>query len=244
MYLQKLIEQITLEVILEIRTGFKWSEFKELYNQLSKSNYAKRHLKLLDFGSSREVFLLSNRHVLKLARPVAEERGVAQNEAELNIYTDPKTKPVVAKIYDAADDYTWLVSELVRPLKSNVEFKSLIGVNMADFIRIMDFVKMTGSTEKAIKEYEEAFYEAKFLKKYKDTFYDINYSDEAKQIEIELELLKNNEFVRATAALVSDVGLVSGDLSFNGHWGKTPDGRVVILDYGFTEKVARQLYGM
>ena len=33
-----------------------------------------------------------------------------------------------------------------------------------------------------------------------------------------------------------------GDLTVLDHWGKTPDGRVVILDYGFTEDVAEKHY--
>lgn len=229
MLLNELIEQLVLETILEIRTGFKWNEFKELDNQFRRSNYASQHLKQLGSGSSREVYLLSNRHVLKLARPDAKERGIAQNEAEVDIYTDPRTRPIVAKIHASADDYSWLVSELTRPLKSDEEFEDLTGIDMSEFVKLMNSIEVNGSIEKTIDEYEEALEEA-------------SWPGEADRIKDRLEMLKNNETLRATGALISNVFLLPADLSWPGHWGKTPDGRAVMLDYGYTEKVFQDYY--
>jgi hypothetical protein len=46
------------------------------------------------------------------------DSGVAQNKAEVDVFTNPKTKQIVATIFDFAKDYSWLSSELVNPFDS------------------------------------------------------------------------------------------------------------------------------
>lgn len=56
--------------------------------------------------------MLRSKRVLKIA---LNKQGIAQNEAEINIFTNPITKPIVAKVYDYDPNFLWIISELVRP---------------------------------------------------------------------------------------------------------------------------------
>ena len=57
--------------------------------------------------------------------------------------------------------------------------------------------------------------------------------------------LEGSEFTRTViSALMSMKSpLVKSELLNISHWGKTPDQRVVLLDYGFTEEVKQNFYG-
>ena len=161
--------------------------------------------KQLGCGSSRCVYLISSKWVLKVAQ---NRKGYAQNEAELDVVTNPKSKPIFAKIQDAAPDYSWLLSELVRPLKGSQEFEQLTGIDWYDAEQVM------GGFEADMK---------RMVKKYRGS-------------------VKRLEFIKALTALMGLHNLLSGDTASIDHWGKTADGRVVILDYGFTGAVHQQHY--
>ena len=70
-----------------------------------------------------------------------------------------------------------------------------------------------------------------------DSFRNQNkHSDLTKKIE---EL--NPRLFRGWKGLL-ELGLEQSDLLRSDHWGKTSDGRIVVLDYGFTEKVWTNFY--
>src|SRR5690606_1232492 len=94
---------------------FKWNTFIKIDDYYERMTYARRFLELLGVGSSRYAYRLSTDKVLKIS--VDEDRGVAQNEAEVAAYTNPDTRKMVTKIFDFdSDNYEWLVSEAVRPV--------------------------------------------------------------------------------------------------------------------------------
>jgi len=87
--LKEQIHFMVSQTLLEIRSNFKWSEFKELETPKGMAYYLeKTGTEKLGSGSSRWVYLLSNRYVLKLADPLNPRRGLAQNHAELEVATD------------------------------------------------------------------------------------------------------------------------------------------------------------
>lgn len=49
-------------------------------------------------------------------------------------------------------------------------------------------------------------------------------------------------FIDSVRVLVKDLKLEWGDVAVFKHWGKSPDGRVVLLDYGYTESVRDRHY--
>ncbi len=52
----------------------------------------------------------------------------------------------------------------------------------------------------------------------------------------------NEGFIEALASLIKE-GTHSADLEVISHWGKTSDGRIVVLDYGFNQEVFNEFYG-
>lgn len=51
-----------------------------------------------------------------------------------------------------------------------------------------------------------------------------------------------NKFVKAVVMLIQNNDLQLGDIFVEDHWGKSADGRIVLLDYGFTKEVATKYY--
>jgi len=188
---------------------FDLKRFKKLDDNREMLKYANDHLDQLGVGSSRVAFLLSGRYALKVA---LNEKGYGQNEAELDVYTNPKTKRVIAKVYAAHDENAWLISDLVKPIKSEKEFEQLAKVSWEDFS----------------KQVWEGI-----------VLHDVDGA---------------SDFAKAVVATANSNNLLFGDLadqlgqknahfkSVIDHWGKTPDGRVVLLDYGFTEAVNQKHY--
>ena len=175
----------------------------------------KAKLRFLGQGSSREVFALDAKRALKMAR---NEKGIAQNQAELSIATDAEGG-LVAKIFQYDPEYKWLVSELVRPITSGEEFKHLTGISWGVFVHLI---------------YHSYDWEHVLLTI--DPW-------RLEPGETPEKIRKSPFLVKAMAGLSSiQETLLEGDLVRLDHWGKTPDQRVVLLDYGFTEDVAMDHY--
>ena len=187
-------------------------------------DYAKEHLRLLGEGSSRAVFYLSNRFVLKIAK---NDAGYAQNEAEVEVFTNPATKPIVAKIYDFDPDYAWIVSEVVRELTTAREFEEKSGFQLLSLMNILRADKQT--LPYLLKEPDYS----KLAPHHHD-------------MAVERYKMNNKVFASPLYAAIKELQLNSKiqlvDLQTAGHWGMTADGQLVILDYGFTRDVSNAFY--
>ena len=106
--------QLQLEKIRS--KGFNINVFKTFDDHDDLARYARLNLQRLGSGSSRGVYALTSKRVLKIA---LNDAGLAQNEAELATFTDPQVKPILAKIFDYDPKNRWLISELVRPAGYN-----------------------------------------------------------------------------------------------------------------------------
>jgi len=199
-YVSLMIEKIRTAKNSKSKFGerFDLKKFKALDSAHMMLVYANQYLEPLGEGSSRRAFTLSSKYALKIA---LNEKGIAQNEAELDVFTNPKTKGVVAKIYGADNENRWVISDLVKPLQrgSEDEFAQITGTDWEDF-------RMT--LRGALKG----------------------------------EKVWPDEFTQSAITVAKSNNLVYGDLGEIGHWGKTPDGRCVLLDYGFTEGVWNDHY--
>jgi len=183
---------------------FNLNKFKSLDSIHIMLDYAGSFLETLGVGSSRKAFLLSGKYVLKVA---LNEKGIAQNQAEMDVYTNPQSQQVVAKVYSYDPKFQWLVSDLVKPLTDVNEFEQLSGTDWRSFCDAVN----RGMKNKASEPNDP-----KFVKSVVDT------------------ALKNN-MMRGDIAQQDHSRAPSEDVL--GHWGKTPDGRLVLLDYGFTHEV-------
>ena len=188
---------------------FDIQKFKQLDGYNIALGYAQKFLDMLGQGSSRAAFLLTQRYVLKVA---LNDKGVAQNRAEVDVYTNPASKPVVAKVYQSDPKYAWVISELVKPLKSTKEFEQLTGIDWETFSEYVN---------DGIRDKQKATGAPKFIRSIIATALsnDLLRGDLAQQ-----------DFSHDAAKDVLD------------HYGKTPDGRVVLLDYGFTHEVWESHY--
>jgi hypothetical protein len=215
---RQLLEMIQEAVMAALEEGkFDPSTLRKLNYGLSGTiDYVRDKIGLreLGAGSSRTVFAIDSKRALKLA---SNKAGIAQNEAELATATD-KPSGLVAKILQYDPESKWLVSELVRPLDSEREFQALTGVPWGIFSVLLQ----SSNWEKDVLNFPTIY-----LPK-----------------GVTVEGLRNNPFLKTSLGSLQNLQtkLLYGDLSRIEHWGKTPDQRVVLLDYGYTDQVRDDHY--
>lgn len=213
---------------------FSMDVFKGLTTPAKRIDYAKRNgLRELGEGSSRGVFALSTSKVLKIALPTAADKGRAQNEAEVSVWTNPKTKLVAARIFDFDPErYNWVIMEIAKPFGGDFNdkiFEKTLKVpypehialsQIIDFIRRPDmFSEFVASLDWSVPRWQKIMIRDA-LQKYLDN---------------------PPEFVKAIVELVENNDLDAGDIHPS-HFGRTIDGRIVLFDYGLTNEVYNTHY--
>jgi hypothetical protein len=191
-------------------TAFDWDAFKRLKTPIARVLYARKLLQPFGSGSSRAVFLISSRKVLKIAK---NEAGVEQNRTEVSIARDPDVTPVVTHVFDRDKKFQWIVSELVREIKDPAEFQKLTGTPWELFVDILTPEEVEGDDV------------------------DTLVNDDART-----EVIASNPIILAAMELAANYELALSDLVDLEHWGKTADGRAVMLDYGYTVDIADKFY--
>lgn len=196
----------------------------------------KYHLPYMGEGSSRIVYALSTGKVLKISR---DQRGLAQTEAEVGIWTNPSTREVAAEVFDFDPDYYWSVMEIARTFKdpdSNYKgsLEQELGIPTAYGVifEIRDIVNelLSDRSDGIATEVIQ------------DKLLELPRGQEIvlrKRLEKYLE--NPHPFVDKIADLVHNNDLKTGDI-ISDHFGKTADGRIVLIDYGYTEEVAEEFY--
>lgn len=189
-------------------------------------------LRYLNEGSSRAVFVIDSKRVLKIAK---NEKGFAQNEMELKVFQDASTAPVVTRILLNAPDFSWLVSEIVRPLTSEDEFQQLSGVPFILVRTIFNFNDKYRDMQKSVQATRNRFALNKQQFPESTVFGDIHER---------MDEYLATPFIKQISMAFSDANLklLAADLRVLQHWGKTPDQRVVLLDSGYSEEVANAHY--
>lgn len=183
---------------------FNLNKFKTLDSIHIMLEYADKFLSVMGQGSSRKAYLLSGKYVLKVA---LNEKGISQNQAELDVFTNPQSQSVVAKVYSYDPKFQWLISDLVKPITNVDEFEQLSGIDWRSFCDMVN----NGIYNKNVKPKDPSFVKA-----------------------VVNTALKNN-MLRGDIVQQDHSRAPNEDVL--GHWGKTPDGRLVLLDYGFTHEV-------
>lgn len=212
-------------------SSFSLAEFNGLKTPTGRLQYARKFLEPIGSsredseGTSRAVFILSQDKVLKVAllkirAPETFKKAIAQNKAEIE---NSKTIPnLVTKTYNHAPDFSWVVAERVVPLKSNKEFLALTGFHFGSLMMFFHDAHL------------DNFSVEKFMARFKHT----------KSVYQDMEaMVKWSGFQDVLITLRSrEKGLHHGDFSVVSHWGKTQDGRVVLLDHGATKEVISTHY--
>jgi len=220
---------------------FSLAEFKKLKTAEEAGLYASEHLKYLGSGSSRAVFSLSSSKVLKVAKSLRDrgsvDAGISQNKSEVNLVTDPRIKPIVAKVFDYGPDFIWVMSEAVRQLESYREFEDEVGFDLIHLVELATRVVEGEPYENIMKQISEMIRETNNDRKIMMNTPGVEDDDE-----YELEKNEFSEDIFKGIIELIKFGLVDQDLMEFHQWGKTSDGRIVVLDYGFDRETQKEFY--
>ena len=167
-------------------------------------------------GTSRRVYVLDRDKVLKVA---INELGFRQNKNEYEI--SKKFSDICCNIYEAADDYLWIISERVQIIDCRSEkFKNITGVTFRQLQVNLEYF-FYSTVSKSQKRLDE-------LSKYQE----YNFKDR----EI---LLKNCDnffkpYHKRTIELLRKKKLRPYDVV--GQWGINDNMEIKLFDYGLTQK--------
>lgn len=200
------------------KDNFDIREFKALKTIEELRSYVREHeLQKLGAGNSRLVYALSSRFALKVA---LYDQGLEQNEAEVKLSETPGIENVIAKVHSHDPEYKWIIADLVRPLSwlnkptEEKDFESKTGVSRQEFSNLLRYSSS-------------------------DQFPGTSYTANNKDDKNPWDNHPNNKFLVGLRKLI-DSGVSAPDLGRLEQYGITPDGRVVILDYGGTVSILKQ----
>ncbi len=189
---------------------------KEREKYLSQFTY-------INGGSSRYSYILSSKKTLKVAK---YKGGLIQNREEYKILSS-NTSNFLPKVYDHANDYSWIIVELVRPFDYSGEIYSLTGINDDDFFLMMhawtDFTSYKDIIKNQINNLNQNIEEAKLDK------YDI--SSLIKERDRWISYL-NNSFLNELAQFFNKTNVKPSEFGFPFNLGKSSSGHLVLLDLG------------
>ena len=194
--------------------SFDWNEFvnvtsvgKPFQQRKRALQYAEEHgLLKLGEGSTRRVFVLTPKLALKVAM---DDDGRSQNKKEDVVY-DKTHSPIITKVFKNSDDYTWIVSELVRPVKSDQEFYDLTYCTIIDLYYTL---YLALKTPKTIEHFADEMY-------IKNRITQLHHD------------MLQNDFVKDLIKLVKQTKIAVYDIDRIEQYGVTTDQRVVLLDFG------------
>ena len=187
-------------------------------------------------GSSRVVYALSTGKVLKISR---DETGIAQTEAEVSVWSNPSTKEVAAQVFDFDPDYNWSVMEIARTFEVpyndyNGSLEHELGIPTAYGV----VFEIRDIADALLSDRSDGLLPEQIT----DKLLELPRGQEIvlrKRLDKYLE--NPHPFVNKIVDLIDNNDLNTGDV-VSDHFGKTADGRIVLIDYGLSEDVAEQYY--
>jgi hypothetical protein len=128
-----------------------------------RKEYAEHNLKHLSSGSSRIVYLTSDKTVIKLAK---NDKGIAQNEVEAN----PKMKSkFLNPVISSAKNCAWIETHWLDKITEK-EFEKMTGLKFDDFGEAIRYGlrEVSGNTDKEKPEEFEKVAKSPIYKEMKD----------------------------------------------------------------------------
>ena len=201
-----MINMNLLKIIAEEYSNiFDIEHLKTLTSFNSKVKYCEQTLKRINSGSSRIVYLVDEKNVLKLAK---NTKGVYQNKKEISFINDQYINYMIAKILDYSEDGMWTIMEKAEKLTVG-DFKRIVGVEFKQFSKYID-----------------AFYQHR-IKNGPDP--NEGFSEEF------IEYIWEEEFISGILDLIGGYNAAGGDLSRMSSYGivnRSDGDEVVLVDYG------------
>ncbi len=266
--------------------GFSFQTLDQMYAKNYRSvdaeNYVSQYFKPDTFmgqGSSRLVYRLDSKKVLKLAHDQKKDIGAGIEQNQLEAKISSQFPNVLSKVFRIHPKGYYLVSELVRPVTSWDEITNYFGIDIKNILvgeSLPDKIKANikqiisdGLVEKKINYFTFSSLELEIMTFIENKSSLTHYLEDwlrNRKMTVNLEIVNKiqyelNELIhfertgesRGTKQLMKTIQgkqiveiskiLSYGDLLVLDHWGKTADGKIVLLDYGFDENIAKQYYG-
>ena len=99
-------------------------EFEKIQSFTKKIEFANQNFQRIGSGSGRIVYDIDGTKVFKLAK---NAKGVAQNEAEINIGSYNDTHNIVTKVLESDNNGSWIISEKAKKVNEG-RIKQLTGI--------------------------------------------------------------------------------------------------------------------
>lgn len=179
-------------------------------------------------GSSRSVWIVGPRTVLKVAK---NDRGLVQNEQEAKVSRDPRASVILPRMYRAGRNHRYMVAEIARPLSGIVEWEHLSGLDWEDMGYLMWEAKgkIYAAAHWLLNQFGRGVARA------------IGEPiGQARGVKAPPE--RSAQMLDALGYLRDEYDLMPGDTTVIEHWGKTPRGRLVLIDAGLTQAQFEELY--
>lgn len=248
-FVKKTLSKIEADLLVEkIRSKtFKWNEFKELGKGGTRADWIRilkyirgAGLQKLGQGSSRVVYVLSSRHALKVAHHY--EAGAAQNKVESDFSDLNEADVLFARVHLEHPKHLWVVTDLVKEA-TDADFQKRFGLSGEEFVAVLDRA-LNMPYEEEVEDHDadhDIPYQRRMNKNQKkqvilDVSKAAGFDGSGIHFDRMIEILD-------ALSIMYLKGLSPGDTERTKHWGKTPDGRIVLLDYGLTDKVWSDHYG-
>jgi len=204
------------DLLEDYPASFDMEVFKSLKSHAGRNRYAQEHLQKLASGSSRIVYKIDDEKVLKLAK---NDKGVAQNEVEIEYGQYNDIKDIVAKIFDYDEQNNlWVEMELARKVKAS-DFKNIVGYNFEDIKTAIHNVGVDSGNLRRVAKYEMS-------QELADDMWE-------------------NEFMYELFSFIGNYAVPVGDLQRLSSYGLVKrDGQdtIVLIDYGLTHDVYSSYY--
>jgi hypothetical protein len=214
-YLKRFNEDIT-----SIYPYFKVDMLKSLDTFKKREKYCNDTLKRISSGSSRAVYQLNDKMVLKLAK---NTKGLDQNMNEQEDWLQQQYGSILPKVYDSYFDhklegYLYVISEYAKNITIQ-RFQEIIGVPFDSYVHYISERYYGPRGNNSMANMHKSYLTPEVLKLMKEE------SD-------------REDFVETVCGVIADNNLHVGDLARIGSYGEVVRegyNSVVIRDYGATD---------
>lgn len=186
------------------------------YDWKDISDERKKYLENYRFvgrGSGRFVYEISPISALKVAK---DRLGIVQNKIEFSILKRGEFSDALPKVFDRADDYSWIEVELATPLKNFNEVEQMTKINSQDFENLISLVKNHNSFQDLIKHLLRTTKDEKLFKRYRKYL--------------------NNPFLEKVDEISRLFNLYPSEVAKRSSLGKSASGNIVFLDVGIFDR--------
>lgn len=169
-----------------------------------KRRYCDNNLNILGVGSSRAAYEVSDSFVVKVSLNPA---GMAQNKVEAYCQRN-RTTELLAKVFDHAHDFSWILMERGNPLEDKGEFTILSGIDNDVFRAVITYWYAENIQKARHKQFEPEGYESNL----------------------------KNPFIKEVCEIIRECALLPGDISKYTSWALIGD-RLALIDFGLTREI-------